>query len=106
VDVTLDGGNGNDQIALTSGGYVNGTFDATVDGGGGNDKITADVDTGEGTGQLVLAVSGGDKNDNITASVRSDGTVDASVDGGSGNDKATVTDNVTLTNVENVKKAK
>lgn len=97
-DLTLDGGNGNDHLALSFSGPLAGGFgdsdrlNAHLDGGAGDDDIHSDIGAFSETISLVTAsATGGTGSDRIQLWTASSG-IDAAlaeniVDGGCGNDR-------------------
>lgn len=108
--VALDGGAGDDSVAATFTGQLDGALALAVAGGLDNDKVSAvlDIDPGS-TGYLAVAALGGSGDDNLTLNVNdnSGGGGDSTLayllavlDGGAGTDTCVHTDNVAVFNCD------
>jgi hypothetical protein len=107
VRFAIDGGDGNDTIALTRGGTIGpadidpgGIFEVRLMGGNGNDKVNLDLGGNEEnnrglflTGRMIGNLDGGAGDDTVSADLSfgydpaSFGDLNLSLMGGSGNDK-------------------
>ena len=89
LDVTLKGGDGNDNLRFQSQGELHGNLTLVLDGENGADMVTADIalDTASG-GSVNATVRGGNGDDTVALRISnpSTATVQGLLDGGTGFD--------------------
>jgi hypothetical protein len=104
LDIGLSGGDGNDHLGTTYGGFDRGTLRVREDGGAGNDQVQADIHLNTikflpsfGTADVVLRGGSGFDNMELDVTGRA-ATHRFLIDGGTGFDRAKGTPNVEIIN--------
>ncbi|HXG12181.1 MAG TPA: hypothetical protein VNK04_20675 [Gemmataceae bacterium] len=106
LDVVVDGGKGNDDLAFNYLGVLDGQLRLNLNGGKGNDEVFAQIHAlADSDGSVDAKVFGDKGNDQLTLKVLEDPGSDldilnALLDGGKGHDTCVTTPNVTEVNCE------